>query len=178
MPVPGLTHLEATTIHVTLAGRPVVVLAAYLSPTRPLIGAELSACFGVGLPVLMAGDLNAKHVDWNTRLSKRRGKLLSAYADGNSSLIFGPDSPTTYPYNPSVTPDVLDVIIKYLQIPVYLTSCSALSSDHLPVIIDTTCRFSFNRCDFRRTDCSNFQTLGRSSSVRFGIARDGYRHLR
>ena len=73
MPVPGLTNLEATTIHVTLAGRPVVVLAAYLSPTRPLIGAELSACFGGGLPVLMAGDLNAKHVDWNTRLSKRRG---------------------------------------------------------------------------------------------------------
>ena len=42
VPVPGLTHLEATAIQVTLAGRPVIVLAAYLSPTRPLIGAELS----------------------------------------------------------------------------------------------------------------------------------------
>jgi len=45
---------------------------------------------------------------------------------------------------------------------VYLTSCSALSSDHLPVIIDTTCRSSFNRPpvrpDFRRTDWANFQT--------------------
>jgi hypothetical protein len=51
--------------------RPVKVLAAYLSPSRPLIGAELDACFGIELPVLMAGDLNAKHVDWNSRLSTR-----------------------------------------------------------------------------------------------------------
>ena len=163
VPVPGLTHLEATAIQVTLAGRPVIVLAAYLSPTRPLIGADLSSCFGWGLPVLMAGDLNAKHVDWNSRLTTRRGKLLRAYADENSCLIFGPDSPTTNPYNPSVTPDVLDIVItKNLPTPVYLTSCSALSSDHLPVIIDTTCRSSFHhppdRPDFRRTEWANFQT--------------------
>jgi len=44
----------------------------------------------------------------------------------------------------------------------YLTSCSALSSDHLPVLIDTECRSSFqrppDRPDFRRTDWANFQT--------------------
>ena len=101
---PGLTHLEATAIQVTLAGRPVLVLAAYLSLSRPLIGAELFACFGRGLPVLMAGDLNAKHVDWNSRLKTRRAKLLRAYAHENPCLIFGLDSPTTKPYNPSVNP--------------------------------------------------------------------------
>jgi len=80
------------------------------------------------LPVLMAGDLNAKHVDWNSRLNTRRGKLLRDYADGNSCLIFGPDSPTTNPYNPLVTPDVLDIVItKNLSFLVYLTSRSALS---------------------------------------------------
>jgi exonuclease III len=63
VPVPGLTHLEATAIQIMLAGRPVKILAAYLSPSRPLIGADLDACFGGGLPVLLAGDLNAKHVD-------------------------------------------------------------------------------------------------------------------
>ena len=64
VPVPGLTHLEATAVQVTLAARPVKFIAAYLSPSRPLIGADLTACFGGGLPVLLAGDLNAKHVDW------------------------------------------------------------------------------------------------------------------
>ena len=73
VPVPGLTIFEAIAIQVTLAGRPVVVLAAYLSPTRPLIGADLSSCFGGVLPVLMVGDLNAKHVDWYSRLNTRRG---------------------------------------------------------------------------------------------------------
>jgi hypothetical protein len=41
----------------------------------------------------------------------RRGKLLRDYADGNSCLIFGPDTPTTNPYNPSVTPDVLEIVL-------------------------------------------------------------------
>jgi hypothetical protein len=71
VPVPGLTHLQATAIQVTLACKLVKILAAYLSPSCPLIGADLTACFGGGLPLLMAGDLNIKHVDWNSRLSTR-----------------------------------------------------------------------------------------------------------
>jgi endonuclease/exonuclease/phosphatase family metal-dependent hydrolase len=143
VPVLGLTHLEATAIQVTLAGRPVKILMVYLSPSRPLIRADLTACFDRGLPVLMAGDFNAKHVDWNARLTTKRGRILRDYAVGNSCLIFGPDSPTTNPYNASATPDVLDIVItRNLTTPVYLTSCSALISDHLPVLIDTTCRSS------------------------------------
>ena len=143
VPVPGPNHMEATAIQVMLAGRPVKILAAYLSPSHPLIGEDLDACFDGGLPVLLAGDLNAKHVDWNSRLSTRRGKLLRDYADGNTCLIFGPDTPTTNPYNPSTTPDILDIVItKNLLSPVRLTSCSALGSDHLPVLIDTTHRIA------------------------------------
>ena len=171
-------------MQVTLAGRPVIVLAASLLPTRLQIGTDLSACFGGGLPVLMAGDLNAKDVDWNSRLRTRRGKLLRAYADENSCLTFAPDSPNTNPFNPSVTPVFLDIgITKNLSIPVYLTSCSALSSDQLPVIIDTTCRSCFHhppdRPDFRRTDGQLPDSSGRTNSVRFGIShRNSYRHLR
>jgi hypothetical protein len=65
VPVPGLTHLEAIAILIMLAGNPGKILAGYLSPSRPLIGADLTACFGGELPVLFDGDLNAKHVDWN-----------------------------------------------------------------------------------------------------------------
>ena len=104
MPFPALTNLEAFAIQVTLAGKTVIVLAAYISPSRPLIGADKPACFGGELPVVMAGDLNTKHVDWNSRSSTLRGKLRRDYADENSLLIFGPDSPTTNPYNPSATP--------------------------------------------------------------------------
>jgi hypothetical protein len=59
----------------------------------------------------MVGDLNAKHVDWNSGLTTVRGKLLRDYADRHSSLIHGTDSTTTVPYNPSAIPGVLDIAI-------------------------------------------------------------------
>jgi hypothetical protein len=74
IPVQGLQYLEATAIQVMLANITVKILAAYVSPTRPLIFSDLAACLGEGLPVLMAGDLNAKHVEWNSRLVTKRGK--------------------------------------------------------------------------------------------------------
>jgi len=72
VPVPGLTHLEATAIQVTLAGKPVLILAAYLSPSQPLIGTDLTACFGGALPVLMIFNasfqqyLKRRRVNFNT----------------------------------------------------------------------------------------------------------------
>jgi hypothetical protein len=57
-----------------LAGKPVKILAAYLSPTRPLNASDLSACLGGGLPILIEGNLNAKHVEWNSRLITKRDR--------------------------------------------------------------------------------------------------------
>jgi len=89
VPVSGLIHLEATAIQIILAGRPVKILAVYLSPSRSLIGEDLTACFGGGLPVLMAGDLNVKNVEWNSRLITRRGKLLLCRRELLSDLRTG-----------------------------------------------------------------------------------------
>jgi hypothetical protein len=60
--------------------------------------------------------------------------------------MYGPDSPTTLPYNSSATPNVLDIVItKDLSFPVYLT----------------TGRSSFRnrpaRPDYRRIDWVKFQ---------------------
>jgi len=91
------------------------------------------------------------------------GKLLHDYVKENSCLIFGPVSPTTNPFNPSATPNVLDIMItKDLSFLVYLTSCSALSSDHHLVLIDAACCSSFHHPpdhpDLKHTDWANFQT--------------------
>jgi hypothetical protein len=110
----------------------------------------------------MVGDLNAKHVEWNSRLTTKRGRSLRDYVDRKSCRIYGPSTPTTIPYNPSATPDVLDIVItRDLVSPVHLTTCSALSSYHLPVLIDRQCRSFFlsppDSQDFRKTDWSKFQ---------------------
>jgi endonuclease/exonuclease/phosphatase family metal-dependent hydrolase len=162
VPVQGLRHLEETAIQVMMGSKPVRILAVYLSPCRPLLATDLSACIGGGLPVLMAGDLNAEHVEWNSRIVTRRVRLLRDYADKNSCLIYGPNTPTTVLYNFSAAPDVLDIIItKDVTTPVHLTTCSALNSDHLPILIDTGFRSSFlnlpDRTDVRKTDWSKFQ---------------------
>jgi len=102
----GLRHVEATVI---LANGPLRILAVYLLPSWPQIDLDLFACLGGGVPVLMAGDLNAKHKDWNSRLITR-GRLGCNYTSENSCLIYGSDTPTTLPYNSSTTPDVLDIV--------------------------------------------------------------------
>jgi hypothetical protein len=77
---------------------------------------------------LDGGEPKCQAIDWNSRLTTTRGKLLRDYASGKSSLIYGPDSPTTVPYNPTATSYVIDVeITKHLSFPGYLTACSALS---------------------------------------------------
>ena len=97
-----MRHLEATVIEIKLAGVPAKVLAVYFSPSRSKIKRDLSTCLDDGgLPMLIAGDLNAKHVDWNSRLTTTRGRLLRDYVDKTSCLIYGPNTPTTIPYNPS-----------------------------------------------------------------------------
>jgi hypothetical protein len=40
-----------------------------VSYTRPLIESNLTECLSGGLPILMAGGLNAKRRDWNSRLT-------------------------------------------------------------------------------------------------------------
>jgi hypothetical protein len=146
VPVSGLQHLEATSTHLVLASRPVKIAAAYLSPTRPLIDSDFTACLSGGFPVLIEGDLNAKHTDWNSR---------------NACPIYGPDSPTTAPYQQNTNPVLDIVVVKGFVLPLYLIVCPALSSDHLPVLIDTTCRTSFQRLldrpDFKRVDWAAYQ---------------------
>jgi hypothetical protein len=66
--------LETTAVQITLAGRAVKVLAAYLSPSRPLLRADLTPSFGGDLLVLMADDLNAKQVDWEVSADDETGE--------------------------------------------------------------------------------------------------------
>lgn len=98
---------------------------------------DLPSCLSGGVPVLMAGILKAKHVDWNSRLITR-GRHLHDYTSEISCLIYELYTPTTIPYNNSATSDVIDIVITDdLVTPVSLITCTSLSSDKLPVVIYT-----------------------------------------
>jgi hypothetical protein len=90
----------------------------------------------------MSGDFNEKHTDGISQPIMVRDALLRDYAHKNACLIYGPDSPTSVPYQQNTNPHVLDGLCQGLR----LTSASvypAFRSDHLHVLIDTTCRTSF-----------------------------------
>jgi len=49
-----------------LVGKTLKTVEFYLSPSRPLIGVDLADFFSGGLSVLLAGELNAKHLEWTS----------------------------------------------------------------------------------------------------------------
>jgi len=84
-----------------------------------------------------------KHREWNSRVNSPREVLLRDFATANSCFVHGPDVPTTVPSCPIHTPDVPNiVVVKDFLLPVNQTVCSALSSDHFPVIVDIYCQSS------------------------------------
>ena len=84
-----------------------------------------------------------RYLDTDVVRLYQTGKLR-VYTYENSCLIFGPDTTTTNPCNSSAAPDNFDIVFtKGLPSPLHLTSCSALSSDRLPLIINTIYRSSF-----------------------------------
>ena len=67
VPISDLQQLETTAVQLNLGGRPVKLVAVYIAPDRPILDDDLSECFRGNIPALMAGDLKAKHKDWNSR---------------------------------------------------------------------------------------------------------------
>lgn len=163
VPLSNLRQLEATAIHVIVNGRPVQLVAAYLSPTRSFIEADFLTCLAGGLPVLVAGDLNAKHTIWNSRVTSHRGSRLHDFSIRHHCDVHGPTSHTYNPYVRASRTDVLDIVItKDISFQFDLTVCVALSSDHYPVILDAHCRASFKapltRHDQRRVNWDDFKS--------------------
>jgi hypothetical protein len=87
----------------------------------------------------MASDTIVNHTDFNSGLITATRSLFHYYANRNSCLICRPGCPTMAPSTHNANPDVLDIIIiRDFVLPVHLTVCSPLSSNHLPTLIHIT----------------------------------------
>jgi hypothetical protein len=104
--VPDLTHLEGTAIKVTLARKPVKILGTYLSPSRPLVEADLTSCFVGSLPVLLTATwtlniLTGTH-GWAREGENPTWLYLSHLWTGHTNHN---------PYKSSHTPHYLDIVL-------------------------------------------------------------------
>ena len=83
--IPMMSSLQVTAIMVELEGLKTVIGALYRSPCIPFVKADLDTLIGLSKSkkFIFGGDLNAKHQEWNSRLTTLSGRLLSRHADRN-----------------------------------------------------------------------------------------------
>lgn len=136
--LPVLNRLEAVAIKVSIRGRTITLISAY-NPPGNIDTNDLETILSLPYSLVIAGDLNAKHTDWNCRVSNQSGiKLRELFYNSNNAFeILAPISPTHIPDQLNHEPDILDIaLIKNVQHNLTINTLNALDSDHLPVLLN------------------------------------------
>ena len=97
--LPPLSGLKATAIYLQLHNHNLLFVSAYLPPAVAIAPTDLEAIFSLHDTVVLAGDLNCKHVSWNNASVNTNGSTLLSYCLNNAITINSPHQPTNFPYN-------------------------------------------------------------------------------
>lgn len=86
---------------------------------------------------IVGGDLNAKHVDWGSRLTTTKGSELRQALRGTGCSFHSTGKPTYWPTDSNKNPDLLDFFITRKVSPNYINieENLDLNSDHSAVIM-------------------------------------------
>ena len=131
--------LQATTISVNCNGANLTLAAVYCPPRFSLNESQFLDFFKtLGEKFIAAGDYNAKHTYWGSRLCNPKGRNLYSAIIKNNLDISSPGQPTYWPSDHNKIPDLIDFAVTK-GIRRDFISASAipdLSSDHSPVIFE------------------------------------------
>jgi retron-type reverse transcriptase len=133
--LPVLQSLEATAVRVETANGPLTIISCYHPPRILLRENDITEILDTGTSVIAAGDFNAKHQAWGSRVANRNGRILYELADAIDLLVEAPPEPTYYsPLGHRA--DTLDIaLLKNVPLQTRLHVVNALESDHLPVLM-------------------------------------------
>lgn len=148
-------YLQATSLSVVFHGSNITLSAIYCPPRFSITSAQFSDFFAtLGEKFLAAGDYNAKHTYWGSRLITPRGRQLYNVLMNKRDLDFvSPGQPTYWPTDLSKKPDLIDFgITKHISRNLITAESSPdLSSDHSPVIFNLTENPVYNHQDYKLT---------------------------
>jgi hypothetical protein len=102
-------------------------VSAYLQPAVAIVPEDLDAIFSLHKAVVLAGDLNCKHVSWNNASVNKNGSNLLSYCLNKAITINYPNQSAHFPYNSY--PSVLDIALSQCCTTCKHQSVPALSSD-------------------------------------------------
>ena len=132
-PLPQMTGLEATAVCLQIWNHnKLIFVSACLPPAATITQTDLDAIFSPHDAVILAGDLNCKHVSWNNASVNKNGSILLSYCLNNAITINYPNQPTHFPYNSY--PSVIDIELSQRCTTSKPPSIPALSSDHNPIV--------------------------------------------
>uniref|UniRef100_A0A034VFD2 Putative RNA-directed DNA polymerase from transposon X-element n=1 Tax=Bactrocera dorsalis TaxID=27457 RepID=A0A034VFD2_BACDO len=132
-------YLQATSICVQTKQGDITLSAVYCPPRFPITEKQFIDFFSsLGECFLAAGDYNAKHLHWGSRLCNPKGKQLynALICKRNKLDYVSPGKPTYWPTDPNKLPDLIDFAVTR-KIPHNLITAETradLSSDHSPVL--------------------------------------------
>jgi Reverse transcriptase (RNA-dependent DNA polymerase)/Endonuclease-reverse transcriptase len=136
--LPALHALEATAIQVTINKRPTIIVSVY-NPGDLNIH-DISTLLQTSLPIIIAGDLNAKHRSWHSQYNNKAGRAIFNLSQKHDFVVQGPTTFTRYPdigkKNNTTRPDVLDIaLVQNFPYHIEHHVLDKLNSDHLPVLM-------------------------------------------
>lgn len=136
LPLPELKTIEAIGVKIYTSTGNIELISAYHRPQQALSKQDLAQLIANTKQRIVAGDLNAKHITWNSLKNNKSGLTLRNNATANGYQVYGPTQPTHFPAYYKHAPDVLDIMLTSQLTPDFsLKSVAELTSDHNPLII-------------------------------------------
>jgi endonuclease/exonuclease/phosphatase family metal-dependent hydrolase len=133
--LPALEILECTAIKVNIHKKDVILVAAYNRPTVSNIK-DIKKVLNTSTPIIVAGDLNAKHTSWLCHQNNKQGRELYNLSNKSNFVIQAPTTPTFYHSSGLYRPGILDItLVQNFAHQLSFEVHDKLDSDHLPVIM-------------------------------------------
>lgn len=132
-------YIQATSVY--LSDLHLTISSVYSPPRHNIQKEQYTQFFQtLGNKFIAAGDYNAKHLYWGSRLTSPKGRqLLQAISNLNLDVVSS-GRPTHWPSDPNKIPDLIDFAIlnNIRREQLFLESSYDLSSDHSPVFVTYT----------------------------------------
>jgi hypothetical protein len=131
-----IVRLPATVFECTaikLAHNNITVISIYNRPLNKFRQTDLDQIVNSSNNVIIAGDINARHIDWGNSYNNTNGITLKNYIDSHAVTINHPMTHTHFPANNN-DPSTIDFfLLKNVTNYTQAITIPALKSDHNPV---------------------------------------------
>lgn len=130
--------IQASIIRIVSLKQALTVGAAYCTPNLRIHKESFQCLLSeMGDRFIIGGDFNAKHLDWGSRITLTRGKILREVIRDLGCEFHSTGKPTYWPTDRMKIPDLLDFFISKRVSSNYISieDNYDLNSDHSPVIL-------------------------------------------